>query len=164
MARHSNTGTLENAADVNVDVEDVEVVEETVTPDTEVAAAAPKAPARPPIPEGFVTPIGFAKALSEKLGKEIRPQVIYSYIRNASKEHPLKTYSEGGRENLMKLEESLTWWMDKDVRVAAKKANAADKVAKSEAKAAEKAANPGTPSTSASENVDTASVEVVEAE
>lgn len=35
-----------------------------------------------PLPKGFVTPVQFAKALSEKENREVRPQIIYGYIKN----------------------------------------------------------------------------------
>ena len=117
---------------------------DTPAPDTNPATAT-KEPARPAVPEGYVSPVNFAKALSEQLGKEIKPQVIYSYIKNGGKENKLPTYEEGGRANLLKLDEALAWWTAKDTRVAAQKEAAAVKAAAKAERAANKSVTETTP-------------------
>jgi hypothetical protein len=128
-------------------------------------AKAAKVPARPPVPEGFIAPVAFAKVLTAKLremGKiaadaEIPPQMVYSYIKNTAKtDHPLKSYTEGGRNNLLKEDEALEWWLGRDERAAERKAIAAAKAAKKAAKEAAKA------SEGESADVETAEVEEVE--
>lgn len=102
-----------------------------------------KAPARPPVPEGFVTPVAFAKLLTDHLraagtleaDKIIAPQMVYSYMKNADPtkagvKNPWSRYSEGGRENLLKVDESLAWWDAKNERVSASRKAAAEKAAK----------------------------------
>lgn len=139
-------------ADVDVDSgsEDDDEVEEVtaVTPTGKPVKSASKEPARPPVPEGYISPVAAAKKLGEHLTAkareedpdapqiEVRPQVVYSYIKNSKGgKNPIPTYEEGGRSNLLKLDEFLAWWDEKDQRVAERKANAAAK----EAKKAEKA-------------------------
>lgn len=113
----------------------------------EKKAAKEKTPARPPVPEGYVTPVAFAKLLTEHLikegrleaGKTVPPQMVYSYMKNADPtkagvKNPWPRYSEGGRENLLKVDESLAWWDAKDARVKASKDAQAEKAAKKAAK------------------------------
>ena len=142
-------------ADVDVDVDAATEADE----DAETVDAAPptkgnvvktnattkKASTRPAVPEGFISPVAAAKELSKHLTAkaheagtikedeaiEIRPQVVYSYIKNnaAGSKNPITTYSEGGRDNLLKLDEFLAWWDAKDARVAERKANVKTKAA-----------------------------------
>lgn len=127
---------------------DVPEVEETPTETTETTTeSAPKAkkePARGDLPEGYVTPHQLAKVLTErKLHKnregedtEVRPQMVYSYMKNASKGDPFPietvTDSIGKERQAVKLDEGVAWWERKNARVAERKQNAA---AKAEAKA-----------------------------
>jgi hypothetical protein len=140
------TETVEENLDVDTpELDEVSEGDETDAPEATTAAEkpakkekAPKAPARPPVPEGYITPVTFAKLLTEKAleagGKEVPPQYVYSTIRSsASGKNPLKTYSEGGRDNLLKPDEAFAWWEAKELRKTERAANAADK--------AEKAAN-----------------------
>lgn len=112
----------------------------------------PKQPARGKLPDGYVTPVGLAHALNEaKLGKtdengnyvDIPPQQVYSYIRNAPKDHPfpLETVKDdiGKDRQVVKLEAGLQWWRDKNARAAARTANAAAKAKAAAEKAAAKA-------------------------
>jgi hypothetical protein len=147
---------LENTevqADLDVDTPDASDEIEEVPGSPEVAekpAKAAKAPARPPVPEGYVTPVAFAKILTEHLrnkgklagDKEIAPQMVYSYLNNSNKEgskYPWQSYSVGGRDNLLKVDESLAWWDAKDERVASRKTAKANKEAAKAEKAAAKA-------------------------
>jgi hypothetical protein len=140
--------------------EEVELPAEDVVEDATVADNEPRAdkkPTRPKLPEGWGTPIEFAKALDQKLIEEgrksaddepFRPQVIYSHIRNRSKdpEKRIPVYfvdpqgnvaeeeTEGYRPAFRKdengvLQEALDWWEAKDARVRQSKLNAAAKKA-----------------------------------
>jgi hypothetical protein len=111
--------------------------------------------------------VAAAKKLTEHLrakgtidaDAEVKPQVVYSYIKNTKGgKNPIPTYEVGGRSNLLKLDEFLAWWDAKDERVRASKAAAA---AKAEAKAARAAAAPAAAS---AEVVEAEATEVVEAE
>jgi len=126
---------------------EVEDTTDTASEGTEAAekpAKAKKEPKRGELPEGYVTPVGLAKALSEKEGVEIKPQMIYSYIKNAPKDDrlPLEdvTDSVGATRSVVKLDAGLAWWDRKNQRVAARKENAATKKATKEANKAAKAA------------------------
>jgi hypothetical protein len=118
------------------------------------AAKAKKEPARGDLPEGYVTPVGFAKALSAHLrdqGKSnskgpidpdtnpVPPQQIYSYQRNAPKDHPMPfetvTDSIGKERQAGKLVDLLAWWDAKGTRAEERKANAAAKAEKKTTKA-----------------------------
>jgi len=141
-------GTGEDAELDEVDVADAE---EDEAEEVDTSEAKPKgakkatkkaAKARPPVPDGYIAPVAFAKKLTTKLieqgrleaDEEIPPQMIYSYIKNsAAGQHPLPSYSEGGRENLLKEDEAFAWWDAKEERAkarqVAKKAKAAKKAA-----------------------------------
>lgn len=138
---------------------EVEVVvadeQEIAAEGTEKPAKEPKAkkePARGELPEGYVTPVGLTKILNEKQlhrnreGEvaELRPQMTYSYIKNAPKDNPFPmekvTDSLGKEREAVKVDAALAWWVAKNERAAARKANAADKASKKAAKAAEKEA------------------------
>jgi hypothetical protein len=133
-----STGTDEVVADVDVDT-DFDERDEVEAGDEGTAekAEGEKAPAkkkRGAIPDGYVTPIGLCKAINEKglyTGEgELKPQAVYSYIRNAPAAHP---FPEGMRLDdgrvVYKLEEGLTWWSEKNDRAATRKKNAAEKAA-----------------------------------
>jgi hypothetical protein len=104
---------------------------------------------RPPVPEGFITPVAFAKELTKHLietgqleaGGEIPPQMVYSYLKSNQKgDNAFPQYDGGeGRKVLLKLDEALAWWDAKNKRVAERKANAANKAAKAAEKSTETA-------------------------
>jgi hypothetical protein len=144
----------QSETDFDVDTPDASEVDEPEAPAAEgegkPAAKAKPASTRPPVPEGFISPVAFAKELTKhlrakgKLGEadEIAPQMVYSYLKNANKagsKNPWPSYSEGGRDNLLKLQESLDWWDAKDARVAERKTNKAEKEKAKADKAAAKA-------------------------
>jgi hypothetical protein len=137
----------ENAVD-----EDVETLPEGATAET---PAAPVKPKKAAVASGYITPVAFAHLLTEREQKAgrisaaeaIAPQVIYSYVNQGKKPgadpaKTLKSYSVGGRENLLKADEAFTFWDDKDARVQARKAA---KVAKLAAAAEAAKAAPATP-------------------
>jgi hypothetical protein len=158
MARgnRSNVAELDDvdAPEVDVEATDEEATDEVEEGTEEVKAEkAPKEKARGDLPEGYVTPVGLAKVLSEAKedgsfyhtardgSHEVKPQMVYSYVRNAPKDNPFPLVdvedSIGATRKVVKLDEGLAWWEAKNERASAKKANAA---AKAQAKA-EKAAN-----------------------
>jgi hypothetical protein len=108
--------------------------------------AAPAKPKRAPAPEGYITPVAWAHKLSERLQKanklpanlEIPPQMVYSWVKqgkNPTAKDGLKSYTEGGRENLLKEDEANAWYDRKEQRVA-------EREAAKQAKAAEAAKQP----------------------
>ena len=143
MARNKN-------ADVEVvESDEIEIVDESS--ETEKAPKAKKEPTRGDLPEGFVTPVGFAKIATERElhtardgGHEVKPQMVYSYIKNAPKEDvfPIQEVedSRGNTRQAVLVEDGVAWWERKNERVAARKANAAEKAEKKAARAAAKAA------------------------
>lgn len=140
---------------VVVDATDVAELDEVDAPATSDESDKPaeekttkvvKKSSRPAVPGGYITPVQFAKKLSEKLTAEARdrgelaanevievpPQQIYSYINQARKagenaKYPIPTYSEGGRQNLLKEDEAFAWWEAKAQRVASRIAGLAGK-------------------------------------
>jgi len=150
--KHGHTAVEEpEVEDFDVDTadEDLEDVEETGDETPKVKAEkAPVAPKRGDLPDGWVTPVAFAKYMTEnqlhhdKEGNvaELRPQVVYSYIKNAPKDNPfpnselgkLKTIedSNGIARGAFKLADGLAWWEDRKQRAEARKANAAAKAEK----------------------------------
>jgi len=138
-------------------VDEVETVDETDAPSTEASApsAEPKAkkePARGELPEGYVTPVGLATEITKQgLHKDkdgnvttLKPQMVYSYMKNAPKDHPFPietvTDSLGKERQALKLEAGITWWTERQTLAADRKAAAAQKKAEKEARAAAKAA------------------------
>lgn len=133
----------------------------TVDPNAEVIAdptatevKAPKvkkAPTRGTLPDGYVTPVGLAKAITvaglhfnkDGVATDLKPQVVYSYIKNATKEDPfpMETVvdSIGKSREAVKADAGIAWWTRKNDRTAARKVSL---VAKAEAKAAKVAAAP----------------------
>lgn len=118
-------------ADTQNTNEDVEELPATPqAPQATAPAATPKA-TKAPVPDGYITPVQFAHELTERErkagrigpGDVIAPQVIYSYVNQGKKpgakpETSLKSYSEGGRNNLLKREEAFKYWDDKAARQA----------------------------------------------
>jgi hypothetical protein len=107
------------------DVEQVPAPAETPTPAKEE---------KPALPDGYVTPIGLAKILSKHYDKDYKPQMVYSYIKNAPKDHPFPLEEVNGRK-VVNAEAGLKWFVDKDARVAERRANSEAKAAKKAAKA-----------------------------
>lgn len=169
MARRTDSPDVD--VDVNDEIEDTGVSDETETV-AEKPAKEPKQkkePVRGDLPEGYVTPIGLAKALTERqlhTNREgqivpVAPQMVYSYIKNAPKEHPfpMETVQDslGHDRQVVKLDAGIEWWTAKNARAAARKAFAADKATKKAEAAAKKATEPVT-------EAEAPAVEAVEAE
>jgi hypothetical protein len=136
---------------------DVETPVETDTPaatpegSAEKPAKAKKEPARGDLPEGYVTPVGFAKILGEKglqknregeVVKDVKPQMVYSYIKNAPKDDPFPLEnvkdSLDKERQVVKTEAGITWWERKNKRTEERKANAKAKADKTAANKANK--------------------------
>ncbi len=135
----------ENSVEVDVDT--------TADGSAETTAKEPKAkkePARGTLPDNFVTPVGLAKILGEQglqtnragdVLAEVKPQMVYSYIKNAPENDPFPlenvTDSLGKERKAVDVEKGVAWWVRKNERAASRKANAAEKAAKKAEKAAE---------------------------
>lgn len=138
-------------ADLDVDDIDLESEEDETEGDEKPAKVKKekKGPARGELPEGFVTPVTLAKVLTERRlhtnreGEvvEVKPQMVYSYIKNAPKDHafPMQkvTDSLGKERNAVNLEEGIAWWEAKNERAKARKENAAAKATKKAEKPAD---------------------------
>jgi len=139
--------------DVDVDAP-AKASEDTVAApvEGEKPAKDKKESTRPPVPEGKVSPVQFAKILSEHLrqehpelgvrlpeGQSVAPQVVYSYIKNNGPEskNPFPATKAEGRTAVVEPQAGLEWWDAKDLRVKAQKAGAAEKAAKKAAKGSE---------------------------
>jgi hypothetical protein len=135
----------DDVSDLDVDAPDADEAEDTVAEGTEAAptdkpaAKAKKESTRPPVPEGLVSPVQFAKLLTEhkikngtlEEGKVIAPQVVYSYIKNNMGEgakYPFPARTDvPGRALVLDPAEGLAWWDAKDARVKAQKTAKAQK-------------------------------------
>jgi len=89
------------------------------------------------LPEGideadYVKPVTLAKELSESTGKDVRPQIVYGYIRNGG----LQAYTKGGEGRFIIRSEYEAWVQEKAEKKAAREAKAAEKAAKAAEKAA----------------------------
>jgi hypothetical protein len=117
------------------------------TPTEAAPAAAPKK-TKDPVPEGFITPVEFAKQLGKRLGGDettVRPQIIYGYIRNA-KDFPFKNNTDG--RFIVDLAKGNEWVdaknkrkSDREAKKAADAAAAAEKAKADAAKAEAPASN-----------------------
>jgi len=154
MAR-SRTDVAEVDVDETVAVDETDEVDVVVDPDgkpvKEKAAKKAKEPTRGDLPEGYVTPSGLAKILTDRglhtnrAGEvtKVLPQMVYSYIKNAPKTDPFPleevTDSIGKTRQALTIEAGLAWWTAKNERVSARRVNAAEKEAKKAKNAAAKA-------------------------
>lgn len=180
MARgnRGNTAELDVDAPEEQDVdfggnEEGEEVQETVAEEKPAKVAkAKKEPARGDLPEGYVTPVGLAKELTERQLhrdregniKKVEPQMVYSYINNAPKDNPFPLEviqdSLGKDRKVCKVEAGIAWWEAKNTRVSERRQNAAAKAVAKAERAAKKAEEP----TAEAEAEAEASEEVTEAE
>jgi hypothetical protein len=145
MARNT---AVEEDVDVEAVEPDTDEVEETAGSEEKAA----KGPKRGDLPEGFVTPVGFAKIVGERglhtnrdgeVVTDVKPQMIYSYIRNSPKDDPFPVQevedSNGVKRQVLDIEEGVAWWERKNDRASQRKQNAADKAAKKEARQSKQA-------------------------
>jgi hypothetical protein len=137
----------------DADVENIPVTEPDAETDVVPATAENKSngttPAkaakssRPEVPAGYITPVQFAHKLTDKLrgenklaeGEAFPPQMVYSWVKagkNTNATNGLKSYTEGGRENLLKEDEAWEWYNGKETRKAEREAAKAKKAAEPE--------------------------------
>jgi hypothetical protein len=139
----SVTDTTETDLDVEAVEPDADVEETDGAEATTSEAKAPAAPKRGDLPEGFVTPIGFAKIVGEKglhtdrngdVVRDVKPQMVYSYMKNSPKDDRLETIeiedSNGVTRKVLNVDEAVAWWERKNERAATRKSNAAEKAQK----------------------------------
>jgi len=134
----------------------------------EKPAKEKKESTRPPVPEGKVSPVAFAKLLSKHLTEkaqaadpnaeaiEVKPQVVYSYIKNNGEgsKNPFPATKSEGRAAVVDADAAIAWWDAKDARVAASKQAQADKAAKKAEKATQTGETVAAPATDAPELVE----------
>ena len=77
-----------------------------------------------PLPEGWLTPSGFAKVLSKKEKMDIRPQRIYGYVKNG-KDFPSKKHTDG--RVILDSSAAISWFEDLKKRKVARDKAAAEK-------------------------------------
>jgi hypothetical protein len=140
---HSPTGGCEKEVPRRAMMSDAELYDETedltdAPEDTEQEAAEETQSKKDPLPEGYLTPVGFTKLLAEPVdeggrGTEIRPQQVYGYARNNKqfKEDVVEEHTDG--RVILNVEAALAWWDAKEER----KAERAAKKEAAEAAAAE---------------------------
>lgn len=161
MSEHKHGHAVAEPEVEDLDVDTLEDELEEIAGETEdkpkaKAEKVPAAPKRGDLPEGWVTPVAFAKYMTENdLHRdkddnvaELKPQVVYSYIKNAPKDHPFPNSedgkllevedSNGVSRGAFELADGIKWWADRRERANARKANAAAKTAKKTAKPANK--------------------------
>jgi len=129
-----------NAAEVEDIATSTEGETDTVETTTESERANATKATRPKLEEGLVSPIEFRNTLAKPeseggRGVDIRPQIVYSYIRNQGKNDPFPVVMSNGRPGV-KLEDALAWWDRKEARKTERAANAAAKAEQAAAKAA----------------------------
>lgn len=151
MARNQSAPEVEDVVDDGVEDTSGAVATDTEASDAEKPAKAKKEPARGDLPEGYVTPVQLAKVLTEKglhtdrsgAVVEVKPQMVYSYMKNAPKEDPFPVEtikdSLGHDRQATKTDDAVAWWERKNARVAERKANATAKAEKKAARAEAKA-------------------------
>lgn len=116
--------------------------EDTQTETTEAPAEEAKAKRkRDDLPEGSVTPVGFANYLNSPEGRNlkaedpkgvgVRPQMIYGYERNnnAGFRDAVGVVQHTDGRKIFSLEAGLAWWDAKEQRKTDRAAKAAEKAA-----------------------------------
>jgi len=76
--------------------------------------------------DDYVKPVKLAKELTEAEGKDVRPQIVYGYIRNGG----LQAYTKGGEGRFIVRSEFEAWVQEKAQKKAEREAKAAEKAAK----------------------------------
>ncbi len=114
--------------------------EDEVASEEEAVAASQKekkASTKTAIPEGYISPVEFAKERTTRTGKETPPQVVYGYIKNMKEFPVIERGAEDKPRFIVKVPEAHEFLDAKDKERAAKKAEKDAKA--SEAKVAEEA-------------------------
>jgi hypothetical protein len=114
VARRGQEDNTEVAADDETVVEGETTTEEKAAKKSKI-----------PMPEGKVTPVEFGHKLKELRDVEIRPQVIYGYVKNNKAFQAFTDQHDDGRVRV-DLEQALTWWDEKEARKAEKAAAPAE--------------------------------------
>jgi hypothetical protein len=139
---------VDTVADEDAEVEDVPASAEGEKPAKEKKEKAP--PKRGELPEGYTTPVGLAKIITDRglytnrdgEVAELKPQMVYSYKKNAPKDHPFPEQtiedSLGNPRLVVEIEAGVEWWITKNQRAAERRANAAEKAEKQAAAKAKK--------------------------
>jgi hypothetical protein len=144
MARtHTNAPLLDEVETVSPDeldeVGEAEAQQANGNEGGTTKAAKTKSPKRGKLPEGYVTPTELAKHLTERklhIGRsgeptEVKPQQVYSYIKNASADdpHPLEQVVDdaGNTRQALKLHEGIAWWERHAKKAAERREKAANK-------------------------------------
>jgi hypothetical protein len=150
MSRGSRSDVLDEVE--NVEDNEQEVVESPQEQaEGEQAPKAKKEPKRGDLPEGYVTPVGLAKVLTERglhtnrQGEvaKVEPQMVYSYLNNNKEFGGVFTDVEdsiGATRKAVELETGVQAWVDLKTRANERRQNAAAKKAAKEERAAAKAA------------------------
>jgi hypothetical protein len=116
---------------------DVEKTEAEATP--EAAPVAEKKSTKTPLAEGEISPVDFAKVLSEQYGEEVRPQIVYGYLKNMKgfKEHTVDRGEGVKPQIVIKKDEALAFLAAKreEQKAKAEAKKAAAEAAKAEAPA-----------------------------
>jgi len=123
------------ARDTSKPVEETEASPEAAPTATPEASTKTPKKEKAPVPEGFITPVGFAHALNKRdkengLPGETRPQIIYGYVKN-SKTFPHQKNTDGAV--IVNLEGAFQFIDDLRARKAAKEAEKATKAAEAAA-------------------------------
>ena len=83
--------------------------------ETEVKTSKKPKRSKHDLPEGFVTPTGFVKVLKESMNVEVRPQVIYGYVKNSKTFQEFVSLNSDGR-TILNLDAAIDWWNTKGER------------------------------------------------
>jgi hypothetical protein len=104
--------------------EDVAVVE-AVDGETAPAATAAASKKHDLPSDEWVTPVGLAKVISKERmgGKELRPQMVYGWIKNSKALAAFVKKHTDGR-NIIRVEDGLAWFDEKEKRKAERAAAA----------------------------------------
>jgi hypothetical protein len=124
---------MSNVFDTDLDEATVDAPEDESAPEAPAAEngeVKEKKAKRPPPPEGFVTPVGFAHLLNDQRSDttegKLPPQHVYGWLRT-NKTFPNDKHPETGSP-IVPIEEGLAWYDELQARKAervAKKAAAA---------------------------------------
>jgi hypothetical protein len=102
------------------------------------AAATAASQKKHDLPENHVTPVGLAKIISKERmgGKELRPQMVYGWIKN-SKDLAAKVKKHTDGRNIIHKDDGLAWFDAKEARKAERAAAAEAAATTEEAPVAE---------------------------
>lgn len=106
--------------------------------EAEQTAATPTKTTKTPIPEGFISPVDFAKERTIKEGKTVPPQMIYGYIKNM-KGFPVIERGEDEKPRFIVDREKAHAFLDAKATEKAEKAAAKAAAAQAEAEKAKAA-------------------------